>query len=169
MRLAKTFRTSKNICLATTAAWDRFPTQQFSWLAREAAKRYADIEFSEEWLAFVPAPRTLSPEAESTPLMMAVVSCIVTCYAVACMHFCGAVMAFLFEPLSERSGAAKCVNNCDLQRHSGRARTFAWQRRPLGIVSRPNSSPGWPGRPPNVTLTSNFLRSGWHLCLLPAL
>ena len=58
--------TSRNICLATTAAWDRFPTQQFSWLAREATKRYADIEFSEEWLAFVPAPRPLSPEAEST-------------------------------------------------------------------------------------------------------
>ena len=66
MRLAETFRTNKNICLATTAAWDRFPTQQFSWLAREATKRYADIEFSEEWLAFVPAPRTLSREAEST-------------------------------------------------------------------------------------------------------
>ena len=56
--------------------------------AREAPKRYADTQFSEEWLAFVPAPRTLSPEAESTPLMTAVVCCIVTCYAVACVHFC---------------------------------------------------------------------------------
>ena len=66
MRRAEIFRTSQNICLATTAAWDRFPTQQFSWLAREATKRYADIEFYAEWLAFVPAPRTLSPEAETT-------------------------------------------------------------------------------------------------------
>ena len=35
-------------------------------LCQEAPKRYADTKFSEEWLAFVPAPRTLSPEAEST-------------------------------------------------------------------------------------------------------
>ena len=34
--------------------------------AREAPKRYADTQFSEEWLTFMPAPRTLSPEAEST-------------------------------------------------------------------------------------------------------
>ena len=34
--------------------------------AREAIKRYADTKFSEEWLTFVPASRTLSPEAEST-------------------------------------------------------------------------------------------------------
>ena len=56
--------------------------------AREAPKRYADTKFSEEWLTFVPSPRTLNPEAESTALMMAVVSCIVICYGVACMHFC---------------------------------------------------------------------------------
>ena len=55
---------------------------------REAPKRYADTKFSEEWLAFVPAPRTLSLETESTPLMMAVVSCIVICYEVVCMDFC---------------------------------------------------------------------------------
>ena len=54
------------MCLATTAAWDRFPAQQLSWLAREAPKRYADTQFVEEWLAFVPAPRTLSQVAEST-------------------------------------------------------------------------------------------------------
>ena len=57
-------------------------------LCQEAPNRYADTRFSEEWLAFVLAPRTLSPEVESTPLMMAVVSCIVTCYAVACVHLC---------------------------------------------------------------------------------
>ena len=34
--------------------------------AREAPKRYADTKFSEEWLAFVVAPRTFSFEAEST-------------------------------------------------------------------------------------------------------
>ena len=88
MRLAEIFKTSQSICLATTAAWDRFPTQQLSWLAREAPKRYADTQLFEKWLAFVPAPRTLSPEAESTPLMTVVVSCIVSCCAVACVHFC---------------------------------------------------------------------------------
>ena len=36
-------------------------------LCQEAPKCYPDTEFSEEWLAFVPAPRTLSPETESTP------------------------------------------------------------------------------------------------------
>ena len=35
-------------------------------LCQEAPKRYADTQFSEEWLAFVRAPRTLSPEGEST-------------------------------------------------------------------------------------------------------
>ena len=35
-------------------------------LCQEAPKRYADTQFSEEWLTFVLAPRTLSPEAEST-------------------------------------------------------------------------------------------------------
>ena len=35
-------------------------------LCQEAPKRYVDTQFSDEWLAFVPAPRTLSPEAEST-------------------------------------------------------------------------------------------------------
>ena len=35
-------------------------------LCQEAPKRYADTRFSEEWLTFVPAPCTLSSEAEST-------------------------------------------------------------------------------------------------------
>ena len=34
--------------------------------AREAPKRYADTQFSQEWFAFVPSPRILSPEVEST-------------------------------------------------------------------------------------------------------
>ena len=34
--------------------------------AREAPKRYVDTQFSEKWLTFVPSPRILSPEAEST-------------------------------------------------------------------------------------------------------
>ena len=35
-------------------------------LCQEAPKRYDDTKFSEEWLVFVPAPRTLSFEAAST-------------------------------------------------------------------------------------------------------
>jgi hypothetical protein len=35
-------------------------------LCQEAPKRYADTQFSEEWLTFVLASRTLSIEAEST-------------------------------------------------------------------------------------------------------
>ena len=35
-------------------------------LCQEAPKRYADTKFSEEWLAFVLAPRALSHQAEST-------------------------------------------------------------------------------------------------------
>ena len=35
-------------------------------LCQEAPKRYADTQFSEEWLTFVPAPRTLSLQAEAT-------------------------------------------------------------------------------------------------------
>ena len=31
-------------------------------LCQEAPKRYPDTKFSKEWLAFVPAPRALSPE-----------------------------------------------------------------------------------------------------------
>ena len=34
--------------------------------AREPFKRYADIKFAGEWLTFVPAPRTLNPQAEAT-------------------------------------------------------------------------------------------------------
>ena len=35
-------------------------------LCQEAPKRYPHTKFSEEWLALVPASRTLSPEAKST-------------------------------------------------------------------------------------------------------
>ena len=69
-------------------------------------------------------------------------------------------MAFLVEPLSERSGAAKCVNNWTCRDIQDEQEHLLGNDGRLGSFPDPTAMLAGPGG-------TQTLR--WHLCLLPAL